>query len=346
MIDRPAVGRRQRPDPSRDIGTAAAGRSRRRTVTVGAIAAAAIIGPYLIPLPSSPDESPERHARPGGRFVTVDGTRTWIQEDGPVDGPPVVLLHGFGGSTYSWRLTLPALAAAGFRGVALDLRGFGLAEKRFDADYRHPAQARFVATVMDALGIEHAVLVGHSMGASVAAHLAVSAPGRVRGIVLVDAAIGRGLSGPPLGGGIASLLLAIPSLRRLGRVLLRSLATQDRVARVLRSAYLDPATSVTPDVEAAYLVPQRLPDWDLALLGIIRDAGGDRIDRELSSIAGPVLVVWGDRDPWIDRTVGERLHAALPTSGWVVIANSGHLPFEEQPHAFMAALLSFLETTP
>lgn len=301
------------------------------------------IGPYLLPMPAGPDEPAESFTRPGGRFITAAGTRTWIQEAGPADGPAVVLIHGFGGSTFSWRSTMPALADAGYRAIALDLRGFGLSDKRFDADYRPAAQAAFVAAVMDELGVERAAVVGHSMGGDVAAHLAVARPELVSGLVLVDAATGPDARGGP-GGPLAGFLLALPPMQRLGQVVLRNVATPARVADLLRSAYLDPAT-VTPDVEAGYLVPQRLPDWDLALLGIVRDTGKDPLGDRFETIAAPTLVIWGERDPWVPLAVGEAIREALPASGWSVIPNSGHLPFEEQPEAFMSALLPFLETT-
>jgi pimeloyl-ACP methyl ester carboxylesterase len=275
--------------------------------------------------------------------VTADGTRTWVQEAGPTDGPAIVFLHGFGGSTFSWRDTLPAVAAAGYRAVALDLRGFGLSDKTLDADYGHPAQARFTLAVMDELGIDRAVIVGHSMGGNVAAHLALDAPDRVRGLVLVDAATGPDATGGP-GGPIVGALLELPPAQRLAQHLLRRLATPDRVADILRSAYLDPS-AVTAETEAGYLVPQRLPDWDLALIGIIRDGGANAIGDRFATIVASTLIIWGDRDPWIPLSTGEAIRRALPASEMVVIANSGHLPFEEQPDAFIDALIPFLEST-
>jgi pimeloyl-ACP methyl ester carboxylesterase len=305
----------------------------------------AVVAPYVIPLPASPDEPAEAFARPGGRFVTADGTRTWVQDAGRSDDPAVVLLHGFGGSTFSWRLTLPALAEAGYRAVATDLRGFGLSDKDGRADHGHAAQARFVAAVMDQLAIGDAVVVGHSMGGNVAAHLALDAPGRVRGLVLVDAATGPAAAGGG-GGPLAGVLLAIPPIQRWARHAVRTVATPEQVTQTLRSAYLEPDRVATPEVIEGYLVPQRLPDWDLALLAIVRDGGGNALDDRFSAIDVPTLVVWGEQDDWIPLASGEAIHAALSTSELQVIPNSGHLPFEEQPDSFMAARLPFLETLP
>jgi pimeloyl-ACP methyl ester carboxylesterase len=277
--------------------------------------------------------------------VTTDGTRSWVQESGRPDDPAVVLLHGFGGSTFSWRLTLPALADAGYRAVALDLRGFGLSDKDGAADHSHRAQAQFVAALMDELAIDDAVVVGHSMGGNVAAHLAIDAPDRLRALVLVDAATGPAAAGGG-GGPLAGALLAIPPVHRWARHAVRALATPEQVTETLRSAYLEPDRVATPEVIEGYLVPQRLPDWDVALLAIVRDSASNGLGERFVGIDAPTLVIWGDHDSWIPLASGEAIHAALPTSELRVIANSGHLPFEEQPDAFMAALLPFLEDHP
>lgn len=312
------------------------------TIVILLVVGVLTIGPYMIPLPPTSEASPEAFARPGGRFVRADGTRTWIQETGPPDGPDVVFLHGFGGSTFSWRDTLGPVGAAGFHAVALDLRGFGLSDKSPDADYSHPAQARFVLAVMDELNLADAVIVGHSMGGNVAATMALDAPGRVRGLVLVDAATGPGATGGGPGGPLLGGLMELPPAQRLAQVLLRTVATPERVAEVLRSAYLDPGR-VTTDVEAGYLIPQRLADWDLALIGIIRDGGGNALGERFPTITIPTLVIWGDQDPWVPRSAGEAIRDALPDARLAIIADSGHLPFEEQPRAFLAALLPYLE---
>ena len=167
-----------------------------------------LIGPYLIPLPAQPDRAPEDVAPADGRFVTVGGLRTFVQEAGPADWPPVLLIHGFGGSTFNWRLTLPALADAGYRAIALDLKGFGLADKSFDQDYSHAAQADFAVEAMTALGVERATLVGHSMGGSVIAHLALKYPERVDGLVFAAAAVMTGDegAGPFMGRASAAMM--------------------------------------------------------------------------------------------------------------------------------------------
>lgn len=307
-----------------------------------------LVVPSLLPLPGPAPADPAAFARPGGRFLEVGGTRTYVEESGPAAGPAVVLVHGFGGSTYSWRHTATALAAVGRRAVALDLRGFGLAGKSWEADHGHAAQARFVLATMDELGIGTAVLVGHSMGANVVAHAALAAPSRVAGLVLVDAAVAAPGLRPPGGGAATALLplLELPPVRRLARFAVRLAVDDARLEGILRSAYADPGFPSAQDV-AAYGAATRLEDWDLALLAVIRDAGGNALPGPVAELGAgrPVLVAWGSADPWIPLGAGEALRDAIPGAAWLVIEGGGHLPMEEGRAAFEEGLLAWLAAT-
>ena len=299
-----------------------------------------VVLPYLIPLPGPAGKPPQGVAPASGHFISVRGRETYIEEAGPAAGPAVILVHGLGGSTFSWRETLPALGAAGFRAVALDLPGFGLAEKRFQADYSHGTQADFVAGLMDSLQIEQATLVGHSMGGNVVAHFALAYPGRVQSLVIVDGAIvppgGRGFGPPGVGP-----LLRLPPARRWARLLLRTYLSQERFAQMLRSAVADPAF-VSDEVVAGYARPRRVKDWDLALLGIVRDGQANALPEPLSTIQAPALLIWGAEDTWVPPQAGERLQAELPQARLVLLEDAGHLPMEERPQAFNEVLLEFL----
>ncbi|MDW8327016.1 MAG: alpha/beta hydrolase [Anaerolineales bacterium] len=307
----------------------------------------ALVGPYLIPLPAQAGRDATELAPADGRFVTVSGVRTFIREAGPADGTPVVLVHGFGGLTYTWRDTLPALAAAGYRALALDLKGFGLSDKSFAQDYSHASQADFVMDVMTAVGIERAVLVGHSMGGNVIAHAALRHPERVMALVFVAGAVRE--AGQPGGGSILGLPLSIgtlaefPPFQRWGQLLLRYLLTRERLAQIQLSAY-SVKEVVTPEVEDAYLGIVEIRDWDLALLGVLRDSGRNALPQPVGNLSVPTLILWGEQDTWVPLERGKALHAALPQSRLVVFPNVGHLPMEEAPAAFNAALIEFLDT--
>ena len=294
-------------------------------------------GPYLIPLPLRELHAPEDLARPGGQFITIQNDRAYVETAGPADGPAVVLIHGFGVSGYSWRYTIPALAKAGYHVVAIDWKGFGLSSKTFESDYSHAAQADFVANVMDALNIRSASLVGHSMGSNVLAHFALKYPERVEKLVIIDGIIIETSEGDDW-----TSLLWFPPARRWAQVIFQwVVVTPQTTSDWLRAAYHDP-TDLTQEVLENYLAPMTIKDWDLALLGIIRDSNRNALPRPFAAITSPMLLIWGENDPWIPVSTGEKLHAQLPQSDWVVFSGTGHMVMEEQPSAFNEQLLKFL----
>lgn len=139
----------------------------------------------------------ERQTRPDDTFVTVDGLRIRVLEQGR--GPVVLLLHGasLGSSADVFRRNLPALAGAGFRAVAFDMPGYGRSD--MPADHSLRARRTLVPKLMDALGLRQAALIGHSQAGSIAVSLAFQDPGRFTRVVV----LGTGSLLPPLPGGAA-----------------------------------------------------------------------------------------------------------------------------------------------
>ena len=110
-----------------------------------------------------------------------------VAEAGPADGAPVVLVHGWACSVYSFRFQLPALAAAGYRAVAFDLKGHGLTDKpTAAAEYTLPAMRDFALAVLDALDLRRAAFVGHSLGGGVVAQVALHDPARVTRLAAIS----------------------------------------------------------------------------------------------------------------------------------------------------------------
>jgi pimeloyl-ACP methyl ester carboxylesterase len=126
------------------------------------------------------------------RWVRVDGQALNIVELGEGD-ETVLFIHGVGGAWQNWLENLPAVAAAGYRVVALDLPGFGASPLPAEP-FTIPSLARLVRGLLDQLGIERAALVGNSMGGFVAAETAIAHAARVERLVLVSAAGGLPVS--------------------------------------------------------------------------------------------------------------------------------------------------------
>ena len=282
-----------------------------------------------------PAPIPENVRYPAGspfqaRFITVDGTRLRIIDSGV--GTPVVFLHGFGASMYSWRKTLPAVVGAGYRVVAFDNRGFGFSDRPAHG-YHNRQLAHIVIALLDSLHITSAVIVGHSMGGAIAAEVALAAPERVRGLVLIDAA-GYGIRWP----GVLKMA-RFPFIGAFATMLRSRWMTE----RMLRSIYADPAQVTEADVNQ-YYAPVAASDFGRALRGVLREFRFDSLGSgRLGAVQAPTLIMWGDMDRLISLQYGSRMARDVPRSAFVVLTRTGHAAPEENPAEVNRVLLEFLK---
>lgn len=305
---------------------------------------AQLLAGLLSALPASGGETPARAPRvedfaPPEEFVRVGGIRTHVARRGEA-GRPIVLIHGFGANTYTWRLNLDGLGER-FRVFAPDLKGFGLTEKPRDGRYHLRAYAGHLLGFLDELRLERPILVGNSMGGSVALLIALEHPGRIGGLVLVDAApldpwvrpVGPGAEGVRRG------LRADP-------ILFRALVTRALVERGLRSSFRDPGR-VTPEMVEAYY-PTTI-DGAAEAMAAMLDPPPEAAPRNLpplSELKVPVLIVWGRHDRAIPAAEADRFAAAIPGARKAILEDSAHLPHEEQPELFNRLVSEFAAGLP
>ncbi len=275
-----------------------------------------------------------RREVPEDRFLRIGDQLVHIEQAGG-DSTPVVLIHGFGGSTYSWRKVLPGLAES-FRVVAVDLSGFGYTERpRLPESYSREAQGTLVLRVMDALGMERAHLVGHSYGGGITLWLARYHPERIRSMVLVDS------SAPTYANDRRSRLAA---LRPLTSWFLRSYVLRRSSVRksLLRSLYDD--SLVTPELVQAYYERLRIEGVADAYYGLTAPSSTPADPVRLEEIQTPALVVWGRHDQIIPLAGGRRAAERLPGGTFAVLEKSGHIPMEEQPEELLKIVVKFLQS--
>jgi pimeloyl-ACP methyl ester carboxylesterase len=278
-----------------------------------------------------------RREQPPERFVEVDGRQVYVEQQGA--GQVVVLLHGFGESSYSWRRVMPELARS-FRVVAPDLNGFGWTERPRDPrSYAREGQERLVLGVLGALGVTRAQFVGHSYGGSLTLFLASRHPDLVRSMVLVDSAA------PTYSDDRRS---RVASIRPLDSLLVRLALTPRHIRGSLLASVYDPAL-VTPELVRAYLERLQVHGEDDAYYGLtarIRrpEAAGAQAAGgvELETLALPALVVWGAEDRLIRAEAGRRAAHRLPAGEFVTIPRCGHLPMEERPAELLGLMVPFL----
>jgi pimeloyl-ACP methyl ester carboxylesterase len=269
---------------------------------------------------------PDTAELPGQRFW-VRGVALHYVEQG--QGFPVLLIPGFLGSTFSFRHTLPALAER-FRAIAVDLPGFGYSDRGTHVEYSAGNWVSLLAEFLRRQGIGRAVVLGHSLGGGVAQRLAIEEPELVERLVLVGSiSAAEPPRLPPRGTG---------RLYRMGQAWV--MPRRGAVRWFARQSAFDP-TFMTDEVIEGYWRPSRLP----GSAAVVRKMGYDlrRDGRlELSRIAAPTLLIWGEADRVVDLKVGRRLAAQIPQARLEIVERAGHLPLEEQPEVCNRLLLDFL----
>jgi pimeloyl-ACP methyl ester carboxylesterase len=300
-----------------------------------------VVGPFLVPVSPLKGVKPvEELADPDSRFAEIDGYKLHYKVYG--DGrPAIILLHGFGASSFSFRNVTDAISKLG-KTVAYDRPAQGLTERPLHGQwhgenpYSLSSQPALLIKLMDQLGIEKAVLIGNSAGGTVAAQTAIDFPDRVQGLVLVDAAVYQG--GPQLPAWIQPLLNSSQA-GRIGPLLVRSI--QDRGMQILYTAWHDPSR-ISPDITAGYRKPLMADNWDKGLWELVIAPRRNDLQQHLGEIRQPVLVVTGDDDRIVPTMDSQRLASEIPGAQLAVFKNCGHVPHEECPDQFLDVVLPFI----
>ncbi len=311
-------------------------------ITLLALVAVIVIGPFLIPIPPLPDTTDaENLADPDSQFIEINGLKVHYKRYGTGE-PYIILLHGFASSTFSWRNVTEPLSRVGTV-IAYDRPAQGLTGRPLNGQWQGPNpygqdyQPELLLRLMDQLRIEKAVLVGNSAGGTVAAMTAVQHPERVTALVLVDPAIYN--NGPRFPAWVRPLLNS-PQASRLAPLFVRSI--EKRGMELLNLAWHD-ASRIPPEVFAGYRKPLQVKDWDKGLWELTRAPRTYDISQHLQEIRQPVLVITGDDDRIVPTDLSKRLAGELPDASLAVMPSCGHTPQEECPEPFLQAVLPFLQ---
>ncbi len=255
-------------------------------------------------------------------------------------GAPVVLIHGLGGSTYSWRFIAPVLAQT-HRVIALDLKGFGRSGKAFDTAYSAADQALLVANFIARRGLSGVTLVGHSFGGQVALLTAIEMNRRrgqrVSQLVLIDApALPQTLS--PLVAFMQQPVLPYALLTALPSAIVTRLALASNSRVQLDRAYTD------EDADA-YAAPFLDAAARHAYIQTARQiAPGNLADiiTAYRRVRQRTLLVWCQADDVVPVATGRRLERLLPNARLALISGCNHAPPDEAPDALARELTNFL----
>jgi pimeloyl-ACP methyl ester carboxylesterase len=253
---------------------------------------------------------------------------------GNQSGPAVVLIHGYTDNARDWVPMLPYLSKR-FRLILVDIRGHGRSSKP-ECCYTRLDFAYDIKLLLDALGIQKADIVGHSLGSIIAQTFAEYWPMRTDHVVLISST-----GGPPPGAPKKP-----PQFDFAAEI--RKLKEPIDADSPFMIAWWDSPTAVDPDFirrqrEDAAAIPLRV--W-IAVLdqGLPGDIIYDELQSTLPRLTAPTLLIWGSKDPIMEEPVRTTLRDALPKAEVKVFEGLGHNPFWEDPIGVAKVINAFLES--
>ena len=279
----------------------------------------------------------------GGSRVLVPGSRhtLFVRQDGPTDGSPVTLLHGFPTSSHDWAGIMPSLTGAGLtahRVTALDFLGFGDSDKPHPYVYTLQEQADLVEAIWKQSGTTSTALVAHDYGVSVAQELLARNPERITSMVWLNGGLFPDLHRPTSGQKLLRGPLG-PLVARLFNESRFSAAIREILGRQVSDEAMHEMWLSMSARKGARTSPRMLRYMDE------RRKYAGRWRAAIEDYAGPQLFVWGPADPVSGAHVVPRIREVAPGAEVVVLDEApavGHYPQVEAPEVVGPLIARFL----
>jgi pimeloyl-ACP methyl ester carboxylesterase len=287
-----------------------------------------VLAGRLSPAAMFPAGRPELRTR---YLDLASGLRVRAVESGNRDAPLVLMVPGWGCSTYVFRENLVPLAEAGYHAVAVDLKGHGLSDKPIEAgEYRLESMRLHLTQILEVLG-EPAIVCGLSMGAALSAHVADSSPDRVRGLVMVSPVGFSGVRGLTA----VRVATASPVTPLLPRI------AERKAIELLLNVVNGKLRSITPRDVDEYWAPTQFPEFTLAMRHLLHKFIWRAPFPELTV---PALLMSGTRDLFVSRASLENICRTLPEMRYIEVKDAGHVVYDEAAPIVNKSLLEFFRT--
>ncbi|WP_060678977.1 alpha/beta fold hydrolase [Virgibacillus halodenitrificans] len=248
------------------------------------------------------------------------------------DKPPILLLHGFVSSTYTFHQLMPLLKEK-FSVIAIDLIGFGKSEKSTSFIYSYANYAKLIKECMDYFDIKKISIAGHSMGGQIALYTAKQYPEKIDRLVLLASSgyLPR-----------AKKRLIFVSYLPFFHLFARRHVQKQGVASTLKNVLYN-QEYITPELIDAYGAPLKEKNFYKALIRLLRYREGDLNQEALNQIKQPTLLIWGKEDKVVSLRVGMQLEKDLPHATLISYPDTGHLVTEERPEEVYRDIISFIK---
>ncbi len=260
-------------------------------------------------------------------------------------GKPLVLIHGFGASLGHWRKNIPVLAQAGYRVFALDLLGFGGSDKPA-LDYTLELWQQQLKDFWDAHIQEPTIFIGNSIGALLSLMVVTNYPEIAAGGVLINCAGGLNHRpselNPPLRV-IMGAFTKLVSSKVVGPLLFNLIRQKPRIRRTLTQVYRD-QEAITEELVDLLYTPSCDPGAQQVFASVLTAPPGPSPTELLPKVERPLLVIWGENDPWTP-IAGAAIYQQQMGNDiqFVAIPNAGHCPHDEKPDAVNPLIIDWLQ---
>jgi pimeloyl-ACP methyl ester carboxylesterase len=266
-------------------------------------------------------------------------------------GQPLLLIHGFGASIGHWRQNIPVLAEAGYQVFAIDLLGFGGSDKPAIA-YTLEQWEALLYDFWQAQIQRPTVLVGNSIGGLLTLMLMAHHPEMTRGGVLLNCAGGLNHRPEELNWPLRTVMQLFTNVvcsPAFGPLLFNQVRRKSRIRETLKQVYCD-RTAITDELVDLLYEPSCDPGAQQVFAAILSAPPGPRPAELLPHVRQPLLVLWGEADPWTP-IAGSKIYQdlaaqpdAAPPVQFQAIANTGHCPHDERPEQVNSAMIDWLKT--
>lgn len=274
-----------------------------------------------------------KYADASSQFIPIMGMQVHARVEGNTeDRLPLVLIHGTSSSLHTWDSLLIRLKGEK-KIIRMDLPGFGLTGPNPDRDYSIEFYNRFLDSFLIKIKIDSCILVGNSLGGSIAWHQALNDSLRIKRLILIDAG---GYPRKNEKGNIGFKLAAMPVI---GPVLSK-FTPQWLIRKSIEEVYADKSKITIPLINRYYDLLLREGNRQ-ATLDIFRQHRKPDAEK-IRSIKTPTLIIWGEKDQLIDVANASLFHQDITSNSLVVLPQSGHVPMEESPDEVAEAIRTFL----
>jgi pimeloyl-ACP methyl ester carboxylesterase len=263
----------------------------------------------------------ERLVPPDGRYIQVAGARLHYVDRG--SGPAIVMIHGLGGQLRNFSYAMLEPLAADHRVILVDRPGAGYSTADDDGEPTIPEQAAIIARLIEALGIERPLLVGHSLGGAVSLALALDRPDLVRGLALIAPLTQRPENVPDAFKGLA----AIPaSMRRLMAQTLATPLSRLTAERTMEAVFAPETPPADFPIRGGGLLSQR-PSAIAAAAADLATVAGDMalLAARYANLAVPTAILFGRQDPILDPALHGHHTAATIPGAHIEVIEGGHM---------------------